>query len=280
MSKELIDIGLSALERTDAAPIVGTFWAERWASRRQWRYARRLGPLLAAGGEAARRALAAYITALGEAHARLRLAACMWRHRATLRGHTLSWATVGYALTRLQRHHAAARWLADWHGRGDVRPWMLVNLVLALRALGRDAEAGRVSRHAVELPTDHCTPQHTLWLALDDLLEGRADKATVRLKGLDPAPFKATCRYVHGLTQILLDVEHADAASRRRAVFSARRKLLSLNRKSLIPSEDYAIVLRTFRRAVLRLAFLLGPWLGSILKLELWHRLPRRTLGR
>ena len=75
-------------------------------------------------------------------------------------------------------------------------------------------------------------------------------------------------------------MEHADAASRRRAVFSARRKLLSLNRKSLIPSGDYAIVLRTFRRAVLRLAFLLGPWLGSILKLEPWHRLPRRTLGR
>lgn len=68
--------------------------------------------------------------------------------------------------------------------------------------------------------------------------------------------------------------------SKTSVIFSARRKLLELNRKSLIPFADYNIVLRTFRRAVLRLIYLLGPWLGTHLKLELWFRPPRRPVSR
>ncbi len=80
---------------------------------------------------------------------------------------------------------------------------------------------------------------------------------------------------------ILLDVEHArlestDRATCRRAVFGARRKLFSLNNKSRIPAADRAIVQPAYWRVLSRLSSLLGPWLGTILKLELWIRPPCR----
>ena len=51
--------------------------------------------------------------------------------------------------------------------RRDAQPWMLINLVLALRSLGDDAQANRVSRMALELPSDYTSNYHRLWLALD-----------------------------------------------------------------------------------------------------------------
>ncbi len=270
----------SALARPDAPPLVGTIWAERWGARREWRQARRLKPLLAVGGEAARQALAAYVGALGQARAGLRLKSCIRRHRDVLRGHTHGWGMVGYALTTVRRYRVAARWLADWPERDGLQPWMLINLVLALRALGRDAEAAGVSRHALGLSPDSCTPHHELWLALDDLLLGRVDEASARLDGLDPEPFDATNLYLYRLAQALREVESADPSDRRRAAIAARRALLTLNRKTILPSEDYGAVLHTFRRVVRRLARHLGPWLGAILSPSLWLRPPLMHQGR
>ena len=94
---------------------------------------------------------------------------------------------VGYALTTLLRHRDAARWMADWPGRPGVCPWMLINLVLALRGLGREADAGRVSRHALGLPADSCTPLHRpLACPWTSSLEGRSGEASARLDGIDP----------------------------------------------------------------------------------------------
>ena len=264
----------SALERSDAAPLVGELWVERWATRRAWRQGRRLKLLLAKGGEAACRALAAYIRELGKARARIRLAACLRAHKPTLRRHTLCWAMVGFALTTLGRHRAAARWLADWPSRSGLQPWMLYNLVLCLRSLDRHAEAARASRHALDLPADSCTPYHGLSLALDDLVEGRPEDASDRLEGLDPASLDAMNRYLYGLALILRDVERTDPATRRGVIRSARRRLLTLNRSALIPADDHAAVRQFYRRAVHALTRPLGPWLGSVLRLELLLRPP------
>ena len=93
--------------------------------------------------------------------------------------------------------------MADWPGRPGVCPWMLINLVLALRGLGREADAGRVSRHALGLPADSCTPLHGLWLSLDELIEGRSGEASARLDGIDASSLRPTNRYLHGLALIL-----------------------------------------------------------------------------
>jgi hypothetical protein len=50
---------------------------------------------------------------------------------------------------------------------------MLLNLVVSLRAVGRGPEARSVSIAALELPMDHATLDHRLWVAFEDAIEGR-----------------------------------------------------------------------------------------------------------
>jgi tetratricopeptide (TPR) repeat protein len=266
-----------ALERRDAAPLIGAVWAERWATRRKWWNARRIGPLLAKGSDAANQAVATYIRVLGQKRSSLLLRLCLWRHRESLRRHTVCWGTVGYALTNVNRYHAVSRWLADWPSRQNVQPWMLINLVICLRSQGRVAEASAVGRHAEKLPRDASTPCHSLWLMLDHFIDGRTEEALNRLASLDPANFDVTNRYLYGLAQAMNEAQRADESTRRRATLSARRTIVSLNRSTIIPSGDHQAVLRTFRRAVRRLTTPLGPWLGWLLKLESFLVPPRRA---
>jgi tetratricopeptide (TPR) repeat protein len=249
-----------ALERPDAPAQLGTAWADRWVALRDWRQARKLDPMLAVGGEAARLALATYVKQLGHDRAWFRLRRCIRRRCEALRGHAWCWGMVGYALIRAGRPRAVVRWLADWPEREGLEPWMLVNLVLALRGFGRDAEAARASRRALELAQDHSRAHHVLWLALDDLLEGRADEASAALDGLDPEPFDATDRYLYEVGLILQGVECAEPVERRRAAVLARREFMALNRRAVVSRADHAAVKRASHRAHRRLASHARPW--------------------
>ena len=62
-----------ALDHPDAAPLVAPLWVERWTGHKAWRRSRRLKALLAAGGEPAHQAPAAYVKALAEARQGWRL---------------------------------------------------------------------------------------------------------------------------------------------------------------------------------------------------------------
>src|SRR5262249_54250908 len=146
-------------------------WIRLCAARGDWTCARRLDRLLDRG-ELGRQALIAYLEVLSEKRkgkwwAVRRL---VHRHRDRLRQDVHGWGAVGYVLTNTADWRKAAEWLADWPERPGVEPWMLINLVIALRSLGRDAEANRVSQHAVTLPEGPTSRHHTLWLGLDAAL--------------------------------------------------------------------------------------------------------------
>lgn len=265
-----------ALAQPETPPAVGTVWAERWGTRRDWRQARQLGALLKTGSAAAKFALAEYVKALGQARAGVRLALCIRRHRIVLRSHPRAWGTVGYALMNVCRYRAAVNWLADWQRREDVEPWMLSNLALALRALGRRGEANRVNRHAVSLPSGTSTAHHQLWLALDELLDGVSGDMAMHLDAIDTADFDATNKYLHRLAQILRDVATADGDAVRSAARGARKALLGLNRTTTIPPEDYPAVLDAARRASRQLTLNERPGIRIVAKLMLWITPPRR----
>ncbi len=227
--------------------------------------------MLAAGSEAAYRALAVYARTLGTNRTRLRFAMCLRKHRNALRSHTLCWGMTGFALLNMQRPRAAARWLADYSERDSVQPWMLNNLVLAFRELGRDAEANRAGRHALGLQEDYCKNEHMVWLALDDVLEGRAAEASARLRTIGDPKFDAICRYVQSLVRILLDLEQIGSGypagrATTRSVYSACGKLLSLNQKTVVSRTDPRWQSEP-AGAVRRLSSLLGPWLGWTLRI-------------
>ena len=59
------------------------------------------------------------------------------RHRSWLTKDDQAWGTVGYTLTSMRRRRAVVKWLASWRDRPNAEPWMLSNLVVALRNLGR-----------------------------------------------------------------------------------------------------------------------------------------------
>jgi hypothetical protein len=266
-----------ALDRSDVHPQVGSLWIEHCASRGHWRCARRLGGLLAQG-EVGRRAMVAYLQAVGRAKKSGKIAGCLRRHRQILREHTPCWGIVGYALTSIERHRAAAEWLRDWPDRRDAQPWMLINLVIALRALRRDDQANAVSRHALQLEADYTTASHAIWLALDELLkiDGDGSAAAARLDGLDPARFDQTNQYLFKLARLLVQRAQAQPAERASVRRATSRDLASMTRTSFIPAEDHGAVLHAYNRAVRRMARDHGPVAGLLWKLARQLHAPRK----
>jgi tetratricopeptide (TPR) repeat protein len=265
----------TALSRPVVHPQIGSLWVQHCTARRHWRCTRRFDELLA-HGEVGRRALAAYLSALGRARASWKIGAYLRRYRRVLREHTLCWGTAGFALTSVVRHRAAAELMSDWHDRDRAQPWMLINLALALRALRRVAEANRVGRHALTLRPDFTSPYHAIWLALDDLIDGDGRETRVRLEHLDPARFDETHRFLFRLAQLLLRRARAEPAQRDLVREDTSRVLASLTRSHRIPADNYGAVLQTYRRAVGRLARDYGPVRGLLWKLARWLRAPRK----
>src|SRR5206468_4029217 len=67
-------------------------------------------------------------------------------------------------------------WMDGWDERDGVESWMLLNLAIALRGLGRLDEARQVHQHALEKARpDFTTAYHECWLALDDALARQAE---------------------------------------------------------------------------------------------------------
>jgi predicted Zn-dependent protease len=86
---------------------------------------------------------------------------------------TRSWGGIGFALYTMGRADATASWLADYATRKDVQPWMIYNLVLALRRLGLHDQAAAAGKFALGLPKDHVYGKLVLWTVFDDAPSGR-----------------------------------------------------------------------------------------------------------
>jgi tetratricopeptide (TPR) repeat protein len=265
------------LDRPEAHPQVGALWVERQTARKKWGCGRRVGALLARG-EIGHRAMVAYLTALGEAKASARINACIRRHGKALRQHTTCWGSAGYALIAVGRYRASARWLSDWSERSDAEPWMLINLVLALRALDRVDEANRVSRRAVELPPDRITHHHRLWLALDEAIAGDSQAAADWLAKVDASRFRATNTYLYRLAGVVIRTRQAAAEEKRRVLAEVARELAALGRNAGIPANDYRAVVNTYRRALRRLAGERGGVTGRLWLLFRWIMPPRMAV--
>lgn len=276
---EVLDAALAAPE---PAPQLGALWVRVQVVLGNWKCHTRLAEFLGRGtlGE---QALFAYAHAVGDRKEDARRVGpfrkFLRRYQEALRASTLCWGGVGYALMGIPDGARTAAWMFDWAERSDAKPWMLINLNLGLRALGRDAVAAAVNRHALTLPADHTTPYHRLWLALDDVVAGQADAATTWLDGVDPARADATHAFLHELVQVVLDVLRAAPAERPARFASARSRLAEAVARPL-PAEDVPALRQAHRRAVRRLAQDVGTWPAWFW--SLWRRsqqVPRRPRG-
>jgi hypothetical protein len=266
-----------ALDQPEVRPQVAKFWVEHCLARRNWRCETRILTLLERG-EVGLDAMEAYLAGIGRARKLWTLHACLRRHREWLRAHTRTWGAAGYALTAAVRHRAAIRWMTDWERRDDARPWMFINLAIALRAHRRVDEAHRVSLRALEMGSDYTTPYHRIWLALDDLIDGDGNDAAGRLDGLDPESFDVTNRYLLKLARILLRRRDADPASRAEVLRSTNAAVARATAEAVIPPDDYHAVVRTYQRVIRRMAADRGRIAGSLWWFVRELRAPR--LGR
>jgi hypothetical protein len=266
-----------ALEKPGVNPLVGTLWVERsTAIHHRWQVARRLGALLNKG-DVGQRVAVAYLTALGRARASWPTRRAVRRHRGPFRADGQCWGSVGYALTSTGRHRDAVKWLADWPQRAGVQPWMLLNLVLSLRALGRDEEASSAGLRASELAEDATIAKHKIWLALDDVLSGRAEEAAKRLDGIDASGFQTIYRYLFGLATILLDLARACPDARQQMRKLKRRELASLGRSHAMTPADFDFVRHTYHRALRMIAAYHGRIFGAFWTLWRRARPPRKS---
>ncbi len=237
------------LTQSDVHPLVGTLWVECWSARKPWRTPKLFDTLLERG-DLGRNVLCAYISSIGYAKSRWKLRQCMRRYGKRLRESAAVWGTVGFALTNVCRYKRAIQWMSDWSEREGVQPWMLGNLVLALRARGQVDVARTVSKHALDLPADNSTPNHTLWLALENILEGNLNAATEALKGIRPDSLDATFRFLFELVTLLVTQAQASSEDRRRVFAATNRDLAALSYRAQIPIEDHKAILDAYRRAI------------------------------
>lgn len=206
-----------AAKRPGVNPFVGWFWMKRLGNQHRWKEAvKALNEILARGevGPASIGSLAveASLQPAGRAKQRWFVNRVIRKHRDLLRGSDETWAHVSSALMEFSDYKGIARWMSDWRNRTERQPWMLLNLVVAHRALGNDAAAREVGEDAVGLPVaDDTSAEHRIWLAVAAGVDASASH------GPNPAGASAALARLEGLRrdtvrpyyQALIDLTHA-----------------------------------------------------------------------
>ncbi len=259
----------AALAKTEVTPVVGELWVRRETGRSRWFGLRRLGQLTTRG-EIGRRALIAWLECFGESaqeHRQrfgrspfFRTLAFRWlvrKHRTLLTTNDECWGAAGYAHACLQRPRATVRWLSSWREHPTARPWMLANLVTALRNLRRDAEADEVCRAVLKMPVrDHTTADAALWLAMEQLLsddDAALAEATRCLDQHQAADFTPRLQEIFALGRAVVAVRQSPEPERKRIAREQQKLLgevfpgISLTRRSQCSR-------RMFRRCLQRMA--------------------------
>lgn len=200
-------------------------------------------------GEAQRRAAVTLIQGLGELKSELLFNSVLRRRRELLARDDEAWGQVGYALSRFNRMKRVAAWLADWRTRPNVQPWMLFNLCLALRHLGRYDEANAVARHVVEVWGHRDgSADMRLFLAVEDALSGSIPSAEAHLKLVVTRENVGHDQDLLALAKALVEFQKAPQAERLEK-FRILRQRLDARFSALRTVSLMKDVRRTLRRA-------------------------------
>ncbi len=154
------------------------------------------------------------------------------------------WAQAGHTLVKCRAMLFAAAWLRGYRAREGVRPWMMKQLAVALRARGRDDKALAASRHALTLPADDTTPYHRVWLAHDDALHGRGVDASAQIEGLSAAAIEPADAVILHFTEAMITVQRTPRRERAQAFIAAKRAI-----NEAYPDRPYPLRWSPFDRA-------------------------------
>lgn len=192
------------------------------------------------------------------------------RHNERLCHGIHTWATAGNALIHCQRHVEAQRWLSDWRERADVRPWMLLGLASSLRQTARRGIGAAINEAALQLPPDHATPLHRLWLAADALVAGDWQRARDFRYGTSADAINSYYQVLLRVIDACIGIESGASAPQYGLSFTRAYGLLrqSLGTESAVMAGD-PVFTDFYRRYRWRLAKKLGGVPGRVIAL-LW----------
>lgn len=177
-----------AIERVvlepEVCPHAGTFWIERRAAVRFPIGRFRGFDRVLANGKAGQRAAQELLRHHKKKKNVRALRRLLRRHGEEFARDDTTHGLAGYALVGTDLPGDAVAWFGEWRARTGAEPWALLNLVCALRDLGREAEAAEVSRNALARPRDHSFGEHSIWLAVDAALAGERTETTRLLAGV------------------------------------------------------------------------------------------------
>lgn len=252
-------------EAVDAGPraAVARLFVERAAARGDWSFIDRLRTL-SARGESGREILHATIDALAGPQHRGRLHDLIAKHGDEIRKNNGGWAKATSAFVGIHDYAAAATWAADWESRKPDEPWMLHPLALALRKLGRIDEAHRVTVYAIDLAGDVTADDFRIWLAFDEAMDGRIDRAERLLELVDDEELDDVPRVLFGLTMALIQLIHDGRDSFQSARDKGLEAIRQFAPKQFDPDLQYS-----YRRWSYRMASAaggIGPWVWYQLK--------------
>jgi hypothetical protein len=150
----------------------------------------------------------------------------LWRRAEVLNSDDAAWGQVGFALSTFQKLRRAVDWMADWRQRGDVQPWMLFNYCLALRHVGRYADADEVARHVTQAweHRDGSSDMY-LFLAVEAALSGAVSDARAHLERATARESTVYDQQMLALARALTVFQAADPAQRRQLFPELRRRL-------------------------------------------------------
>jgi cellulose synthase operon protein C len=224
-----------------ANPDIGRLWIEVRAQRFPV-YFPRLTRVLR-NGALGRKAAHVYIDHLQKIKDPIWLDWFVWRHRAWIEADTETLSLVARTYLNMDRPRRVLSCLRDWRTRTDLPPWSMLNLVAALRDLGRDAEAAQAGRHALSLPEDHASPAHHTWLALDAACAGKTEEALEILLAVDETALGDYYQAVACITRAFL----ADLEPTPDRAFDESRKQMTRAR-ALVPSYKAQPALKRYMR--------------------------------
>jgi tetratricopeptide (TPR) repeat protein len=260
-------------EAVDGEPIqaVARLFVERAGARNDWSFLERL-PQLLKRGEGGREVLYATIDALaGPAH-RGRLHDLLGQYGDEIRQSHRGWAKAIGSLVSVRDYETAVTWAGDWKERKPDEPWMLHPLSIALRQLGRFQEAYQVAVYVLGLEAeDTTTDDFRVWLAFEETLDGRADRAERTLGSVDEEELDDVPRILYKLAKSLIGVQRAG-----RSGFEVARSAGMQAVRELAPKDNDPDLFLSYQRWARRLAQAVGgvgPWLWSLLY---GKKLPRK----
>jgi len=210
-----------ALTLPDTNPEVGALWVRRFVARKEWSRRKRLYEL-GTQTPLGHRAHIAYIEEAAKYRQGNLLNQVIKKNRVWIRENGAAWGALGYAYVQMHRWNDAVAAMKDWQQRNDIAPWMLINLSIAYRFLGKDQIALSVNQRALHLVPDNTTTQHRLWIIHEIALRGDMPAVAVRMEELREHELDAYGQSLLALIKALRAVHLAEPAQRK-AVYQERR---------------------------------------------------------